>query len=242
MNTIDLTTTDLTVLTAVELRKTAAAAGIKGASKGRKNDLALALAAIKTQQLDEAAAVAAIQAAAAEPVKTTTVRKGSCNVCEKRSAVRGTNGQCQPCFDEGGWENTHSDFGHAEFDLAKLTEEQAAEVHGCWICYPELNLAQRDAATRGSKSGMEIKAKGDKVQVFKAAAEAAGFTVTVQVETYEGGNTRTYATAVFGGIKGEHIVLAWEGSRFDYPNSQASKDGKVRKVRNLSEALRLLER
>jgi len=230
----DLTAINLTTLTAVELRKLAALAGFKGANKGRKADLLAALIPLQNEQVDAAAEAAD---KVAKPV-----RKSTCNVCEKRRAAKGTNGQCTPCYEEGAWENTHNDGGHADFDLANLTADQDAEVDGCWICYPSLNLAQREAVTRSSKAGMEIKAKGDKVQVFKAAAEAAGFAVTVQVETYEGGNTRTYATAVFGGIKGEHIVLAWEGTRYDYQNSEASKGGKVRKVRNLSEALRLLER
>jgi hypothetical protein len=84
-----------------------------------------------------------------------------CNVCNKRRAKTGSKGtetsphsdMCNYCWEEGGWENTHSDADHKSINLAELTEDEALEVQGCWICYPELNLAQKPAkaGTNGPK-------------------------------------------------------------------------------------------
>jgi hypothetical protein len=55
-----------------------------------------------------------------------------CNVCNARPQDREFNGQCEPCWTEGGWENEHNDRGHSE-----------TNTHSdCWICHPELNRAQ----------------------------------------------------------------------------------------------------
>jgi hypothetical protein len=85
-----------------------------------------------------------------------------CNVCGKRYAANFTNGQCDPCDQEGGWENTHNDGDHetvqesledveygktnhkTEAAYLAWLKEQRAEVAGCWICYPELNLAKKE--------------------------------------------------------------------------------------------------
>jgi hypothetical protein len=222
----DLTTMDLSVLTAVELRKLGSAAGIKGAAKGKKADLLIALGEIQTAQRAEKEAVA-------EPVK---VRKGSCNVCGQRRAARDLNGQCNPCYEEGAWKNEHQDRSH----------EDGATDDACWICHPELNEAKRPVRAGRSRAGMVIVAKGTEVhksETFRVAAVAAGWKVTIQTETYEleddatGEGTRHYAYAVKGN---DGIALAWDGKAYDYPASSAKLAGKDRKVRNLKEALRLL--
>lgn len=92
----------------------------------------------------------------------------NCTACNIRKGTD-VNGfsfkdMCDPCYQEGGWENTHSDGDHegiiagtviygttthkteAEFE-AWLKEER----EGCWICYPELNLAQKPAKATGPK-------------------------------------------------------------------------------------------
>ena len=95
---------------------------------------------------------------------------------------------------------------------------------------------------RRSRRGMVIVAKGTEVhksQTFKVAAEAAGWTVTVTGEVYDGETeaTRYYADA----YKGENAIqLAWDGRAYDYPASSALINGKNRKIRNLKEALRIL--
>ena len=215
-----LTETGLNANTAVELRKAAAELGIKGASKGRKADLIAEI-----MKLVEAAKAEAAKQAEAKPVK-----KGTCEDCGKRrisKLVVGPN-LCDVCYDYAGWENTHQD------------GDTGPEDHeSCPICHPELD--KRYVVREGrSRAGMEIVARGTEVhksETFKVAAEAAGWTVKIHTETYEGGNTRHYADAT---KDGKAIQLAWDGRAYDYPASSARSGGKDRKVRNLKEALRLL--
>lgn len=95
-----------------------------------------------------------------------------CTICNIRVQRTGPGGEtaprlsdmCNPCFTEGGWENTHSDGNHD----AILAGDDAADNYTaldmdiCWICKPELNLAQKPAKightntvalTRGSHAG-----------------------------------------------------------------------------------------
>jgi hypothetical protein len=79
-----------------------------------------------------------------------------CNVCNKRRVYTGAKGTefapvgsdlCNYCFEEGGWENLHSDSNHDDIlshPADTRTGEMLEEIQGCWICYPELNLAQRE--------------------------------------------------------------------------------------------------
>lgn len=62
-----------------------------------------------------------------------------CNVCDTRRPSANCSGMCEPCFEEGSWENEHNDNDHeGEAAGTDVTE-------GCWICHPELNLAKRPA-------------------------------------------------------------------------------------------------
>jgi Rho termination factor-like protein len=223
-------TAHLQSMTAVELRKLGAKVGIKGASKGKKAEL---VAAIAEMRIAEAAKLAAKEAASVKPAK----RSSKCTDCGRKEGFRGSE-LCDDCREYAEWENTHSDNGHEN------GEGEFAE--GCPVCHPELDPRKGPVKTGRSRAGMVIVAKGTEIhksETFRVAAEAAGWTVTVQSETYElpegttGEGTRYYATAT----KGEsHIALAWDGRAYDYPESGASFHGKARKVRNLKEALRLL--
>lgn len=101
-----------------------------------------------------------------------------CNVCGLRRV--GTTGEdpasakhsgiCGLCYDEGAWENTHSDHNHDRiakeggFTLAETTfktqedldaylVEERNYMEQCWICHPELNLAQTwKPGHKGSKA------------------------------------------------------------------------------------------
>jgi hypothetical protein len=240
---IDLTATDLTTKTAVELRSIGSQAGVKGAAKARKSDLLAALLPIQDEQR-----------AAKQPKIEVAKRSNLCGVCGKRRI--GTTGQdpksakladlCGLCFDEGGWENSHSDSNHdgiLSTPEADRTPEQLAEIDGCWICFPQLNLAQAEPTGR-SRAGMVILAKGDethKSQTFKAHAEAAGWKVSIlgSVVSDEDGEEieRYVATAKRGK---DRMTMAWDGRAYDYAGSSAFLNGKSRKVRNLKEATRLL--
>jgi len=214
-----LTETGLNANTAVELRKAAAELGIKGASKGRKADLI-----VEIMKLVDAAKAEAAKQAETKPAP----RRGGCEDCGRRVNKNVHPDICEVCYDYAGWENTHQD------------GDKGPEGHeACPICHPELD--KRFTRREGrSRAGMEIVAKGTEIhksETFKAAAEAAGWTVEIHTETYEGGNTRHYADAT---KDGNAIQLAWEGRAYDYPASSARIGGKDRKVRNLKEALRLL--
>ena len=92
-----------------------------------------------------------------------------CNVCGKRRGKTGSKGtetsphhdMCNYCYEEGGWENTHSDYAHetikmqlANGELEKWAKDELPNMETCWICHPELNLAQKPAskaASTGSK-------------------------------------------------------------------------------------------
>jgi hypothetical protein len=231
---MDITALNLDETGTVALRKLARELGLKGMSSAKGADLRDAIRPIQAAQIAEAAEAAAKVAAA--PV----AKKGSCDVCGIRRADRKLNGQCEPCWEEGGWENTHSDSNHEGLKDSMSGPELDAEIDGCWICFPELNRAKRPARAGVVRIGQVIVAKGTEVhksQIFKTAAEATGWTVSIQTETYEDGNTRTYATATKGT---DSISLAWEDRSYDYPNSSAILDGKSRKIRNLKEALRVL--
>lgn len=212
--------------TATALRALAKELGLKGLSAANKGTLVPAI----TEELERRAAA---EKAAAKAGKL-------CSICGKRRPTS-KNGkdfrdQCDPCHIEAGWENAHSDANHAAIlavDPADRTAEQGHEIAGCWICFPELNRAQREPAAGRSRAGQVIHAKGDKPGVFQEAAETAGY--VAKREDSETG--RTTVTATRGD---DSITMVWNGKAYDYPNSSATLGGKARKVRNLAEALRLL--
>lgn len=249
---IDLTATDLTTKTAVELRKIGAEAGVKGASKGKKAELLAALLPIQDAQRAVKHAETQAKVATAQADSKPAKKSNKCRICNDRRMYTGPGEKaprlseaCNPCYAEGSWKNAHSDNGHDEIQAtpeAERTSEQLNEIAGCWICFPELNLVQRSARTGQSRVGMVIVAKGSEVHksaTFKAAAEAAGWSVKVMdtFEVTEGNQARYVATATKGN---DTIELSWNGRAYDYPNSSASLGGKVRKVRNLKEAIRFL--
>jgi hypothetical protein len=227
----ELLTTDLTTLTTVELRKLAAREGVKGMSSARKADL-LSLLGGRKERLEREAAEAKAQV---EVIDGWEPKKGSCEDCGRKVGKSGHPTLCTPCFDYAGWENTHSDSGH-DVDASA----PKAEMDECPVCHPELD-PRKAKATGRSRAGMVIVAKGSEIhksQIFKEAAEAAGWTVTVTGESYgEDEVTRYYADAHKGD---EAIQLAWDGRAYDYAASSARINGKDRKIRNLKEALRVL--
>lgn len=78
-----------------------------------------------------------------------------CNVCETRRPYTGSkgldvapqgSGMCNYCYEEGTWENSHNDEGHGE----GWFQGDPQWTSGCWICHPELNLAQQGKGTTGA--------------------------------------------------------------------------------------------
>jgi hypothetical protein len=259
-----------------DLRKIYSAQGIKGFSSANRaafnadieaaHELALLSEAsresakqVKPKSLADVAENVVVIEAAPAPAK----KSNKCGICGLRKNYSGagekaprSSEMCNPCFAEGGWENTHSDHNHntiAEIiehaGHDQLSDSDKAEVEfmaECWICHPELNLAKAEPKAGRSRAGMVIVAKGSEIhksETFRVAAESAGWSVTMLRETYEleenaeGEGTRYYATARRGN---DWISLAWDGRAYDYPGSSSEFGGKARKVRNLKEALRLL--
>jgi hypothetical protein len=76
-----------------------------------------------------------------------------CNICNIRNQYTGPGDEpaprlsemCNPCYTEGGWENTHSDYDHEG-------DADDDEKAGCWICFPELNLAKTTTKKTGHKN------------------------------------------------------------------------------------------
>ena len=90
-----------------------------------------------------------------------------CNICGIRRVYTGTgpgvdlatgHDMCNYCFTEGGWENEHEDNDHITAVSVMDTEDPAIvaklkEAAGCWICHPNLNLAQKyKKASTGPKT------------------------------------------------------------------------------------------
>jgi len=176
-----------------------------------------------------------------------------CNVCGKRRPYTGGagtekaphgSGMCNYCAEEGGWENAHSDRSHDAIRAevkgnGDLSEQDRAEYEqfmaDCWICHPEKNLAtrERNSATGVNRQGQVVVAKGDKIKVFKEAAEAAGYQVAHDDTSY-GYDTLTASNGT------KVIEIVWFNSAYLYGPSFIEQGGKRRKVRNLKEALRLI--
>lgn len=95
-----------------------------------------------------------------------------CNICNKRRNYTGTglgvdpaphaSEMCNLCYTEGGYENQHSDAGHTAIaqevaagnELSEYGKSELKFMESCWICHPELNLAQKPAkkASTGPKA------------------------------------------------------------------------------------------
>lgn len=99
-----------------------------------------------------------------------------CNVCGKRRNYTGTGPGveaashgielCNYCYTEGGHENSHSDYDHqgilaGEVQWGQTThktkdefeawiQEVKDEAKECWICHPELNLAQKPVKAKAA--------------------------------------------------------------------------------------------
>lgn len=240
---IDLTAIDLTAKTTVELRKIGSAAGLKGASKGRKGDLLSDLSVIRNEQIDAIEKERAIRTATSDP-KPQAAPAGKCTECGRKLKKGEFGGLCEADRTYGEWENTHGDNAHEGNSAAS----EAEEIAHCPVCHPELD-PRKPKLTSRSRLGMVIVAKGTELHksaTFKKAAEAIGWIVEITIETIdveEDGETFQIERHVAAANRGDDAIkLAWDGRAYDYPSSFAVLAGKSRKVRNLKEALRFLAR
>ena len=171
-----------------------------------------------------------------------------CNVCQTRPATpESPEGQlCQPCLTEAGWENTHSDWDHEGYrswtlkntnfktrkELQAAIEEVAVETTACWICHPELNEAKAEYTPRGgtSRAGMVIH-----VPLRATGADKARLAVGLLDLT--DGNIRTNYGVTTLKSKALDLELSWD-ARGRYVGGRIAS----RKVRNVSDAMRVLGR
>jgi len=192
--------------------------------------------------------------------------KEICNICNIRPVSREIRNQmCDLCRIEGEWENEHSDRTHdylstvaedakaaSAVELRKLApkvgiknagQHKSAELRemilkaveealaGCWMCHPELNEAQMPVKVRAT--GERASRKGQIINVPLRAPGEIKAAVVVKVAP-----TATVHVQKAGSLK---LHLAWDAEGcYDYAASSATVGGKVRKVRNVAEALRLI--
>jgi ribosomal protein S14 len=224
----------------VALRKFARELGLKGLSSANKATLLpLVTAEVERINAEREAELAEIELES-NPNTKPVRQSRKCTECGRPEDFIGSQ-LCQADREYAESENAHSDENHESTEAPEGGDFRDQ----CWICHPELDERKPRGEGR-SRAGMVIVAKGTEIHkslTFKKAAEAIGWTVEIERETYElpesaeGEGTRYFATAV----KGEQsISLAWDGRAYDYAASSAVLNGKGRKVRNLKEALRLL--
>lgn len=213
--------------------------------------------------LHEAAAPIAVMTPSMEnEAKVFQAKKAKklCGICKTRPVsnsqelplgIKGT--MCTPCYDESGWENTHSDHGH---DRINALVEAAAELSttdqdeldsymaSCWICHPELNEASESYVPRKgtSRAGMVMNtghnwAPKTKADVIAAAVKEAGGTSKTKSE--DGNLVITVRLA-----GGSTMKLAWDAQgSYVYAKSVWTVPGSIKsiKVRNVAAALRLIK-
>ena len=169
-----------------------------------------------------------------------------CDVCSVRPADSTTpEGKlCLPCYEEAGWENSHSDNDHEGYRSWTLRntnyttrkallagiEEVAAETTGCWVCHPELNEAQREYTQRtgSSRVGMvlNVPLRATAQDKAKIASTKLGL-VDARMRTNHGVTTLK--------SKADDVELSWD-ARGRYVSGTVAG----RKVRNVSDAMRAM--
>ena len=138
----------------------------------------------------------------------------------------------------------------AKFKSAELRAEivRVVEVEqaGCWICHPELNQAQKVTKGRAASTGERPSRAGQVINVpLRASGVTKAAVVTAKapkdlpavVKTEDLWTTLEITAPDFT------IVLVWNPfGNYDYLRSSFTANGTVKRIRNVAEALRLLNR
>jgi len=168
-----------------------------------------------------------------------------CEICEKRPAMTAAAMMakfgtvfpyCDPCMTFAEMENVHSDDGHG------TDAEGSNDTDGCWICHPELDRSAEDYAERAgtSRAGMRMTVRRSLSGREKADMIATRITRKYPIDAAKV-STRKGTVTLKVELKETGLVLRWDlTGRYLYAVSSAVVDGKSRKVRNASEALKLL--
>jgi hypothetical protein len=153
-----------------------------------------------------------------------------CTDCGRKIAtsIRGTE-LCEGCLEYAGWENTHSDWNHAN-------DPQADSTEGCPVCHPELDPRKpRHAVAGTSRLGMKM------VVPVRASALDKAAAVKAQLNGFRG-------RAEADGANGVTMKL-WKGPKdtkiaveahWDFAGRWTGGNVNGKKARNASELLRLV--
>jgi hypothetical protein len=171
------------------------------------------------------------------------------------------NDMCFPCYIAAGWENTHSDNAHEEIaayeasDKGKGTRaplikpaDMQAEIQimaNCWICHPELDESRADYTQRAgtSRAGMQLatpvrlSGEGKAAIIAEKVTAATAATAEVKVSKHYVKLTIVLPQE----INNITITLVWDHAGHTlYDMFAVTVAGKARKIRNVSDALRLV--
>lgn len=232
----DLTVIDFDSATAVEIRKLAAEYGVKGASRGKKADLIAALAPFVAEQrkAKEEAAKPAKKAKKAKTEKAPKIRKFRFSQDDLAMEENGHSDNSHETLADpnadldiknGGWTF------RSQADADKWFAATREEMETCPICHPEIviNSAHSGSSRAGMVINVPLRADG-RTKAETVAARLDAVKVPAKIRRFKGEEILTAE------IDGTELKLVWDAQgRYVYG---ASKFG-TRKVRNVSEALRL---
>lgn len=213
-----------------------------------------------------AATVTVTPEAPAKPAKNRCTACGTRGIGtgpgEEDKATLKSLGLCNPCATEGSWSNAHSDHSHEGFEsltvrgssfrtkaaLDAYKAEIRQETERCWICHPELDRSRAEYVAKDgtSREGMIVHARGGiagKVDCLKTAGEAAGGEVKVTEQATGKGKERAVIATklVWRSPVGVELTVVWDArGRFQYGPSVVTTGEQPRKIRNVSEALRVI--
>ena len=167
--------------TTVALRQVAKELGLKGLGSANKATLLPAI----TAEMERRAPAPAKKA------------PKMCVVCGKRRPTAkngpGFNDQCDPCHEEGGgWENTHSDGGHAEI----LAVEEADRT-------TELPVALTDGGRHRARTGTSTPTRAGVTSDVAHTGRSSKLTTRVQGHAV---HAQPQVTVVDGGLFSRHFA------------------------------------
>lgn len=236
MTKIDLTAmtlTEIESLGAVALRKFAAELGVKGASRGKKSDLLDAIVPMWEAAKAEAAKTAkpAKKAKTEKPAKVRKIRFSQDELAMEE------NGHSDNSHEELSDPNADLDIKNGGWTFRSQADADAwfAEtrkiMETCPICHPEIiaNTAHSGSSRAGMVINVPVRANGA-TKAATVAARLDAVKIPAKIRRFKGHEILTAE------IDGTELRLEWDAQgRYVYGSSKFG----TRKVRNVSEALRL---
>ena len=225
----DLTVIDFDAATAVEIRKLAAEYGIKGASRGKKADLTAALAPFVAEQRKAKEAKPAKKAKTEKAPKVRKIRFSQDELAMEENGHSDQGHEAIAATPVGEYPAGWNGKGTAE-DLAYVAEIREA-METCPVCHPEIviNSAHSGSSRAGMVINVPLRADG-RTKAETVAARLDAVKIPAKIRRFKGHEILTAE------IDGTELKLEWDAQgRYIYALSRFG----TRKVRNVSEALRL---